>query len=173
MSTTASAPAASAVRSTVPAFPGSRTWASTATSFGRAASTSANGVSMKRQRATMPCGVTVSQIPAITSSVAVSTGSPSASADSTIPACRSAASTVAYTSTTTCSPEPGSRPYATASRTACGPSARKRRSLPRWLRLASLRAAMTRGERREVSRGVSVLGMVSSLYWRLCGDAAR
>ena len=60
-STTASAPAASAQRITVPALPGSRTSAQTATSRGRPpSSTSARGSSRKRQTATMPCGVTVS-----------------------------------------------------------------------------------------------------------------
>ena len=44
VTTTASAPAASATRRTVPALPGSRTWASTQTQRGRAASTSSSAV---------------------------------------------------------------------------------------------------------------------------------
>ncbi len=43
VSTTASAPAASAARRTVPALPGSRTWHSTAISRGRASRTSLKG----------------------------------------------------------------------------------------------------------------------------------
>ena len=67
---TASAPAASAARSTVPALPGSRTWHSTAISRGPASSTCSRLTSRKPQTATMPCGVTVSAIAASTSSVA-------------------------------------------------------------------------------------------------------
>ena len=60
-STTASAPAASAVRMTVPALPGSRTSAQMATSRARRPQRRrASGTSRKRQTATMPAGVTLS-----------------------------------------------------------------------------------------------------------------
>ncbi len=61
------APAASAVRSTVPALPGSRTFASTATSRGRAAVRSASGTSTKLQTASRPWGCTVWVSAAMTS----------------------------------------------------------------------------------------------------------
>src|SRR5262249_45975248 len=67
---------------------------------------------------------------------------------------RSSASRVAKTSRTQAPPGPS---YASASRTACGPSARKRRADMREARRASFRAAFTR-----VERGVSGSGPVTT-----------
>src|SRR5918992_556505 len=141
---TNSDPAASAVRSTVPALPGSRTWASTVTSGGAGASALVRETSTNAQTASSPCGVTVCARSAMISPVTRSTGTPDASARSTSSGCLASASVVVNSSTST----PG---RSSASRTACGPSVRKRRSRRRKARLASRLAAFTRGERMEVS----------------------
>ncbi|CAM5711888.1 hypothetical protein SCANM63S_09693 [Streptomyces canarius] len=167
---TASAPAASAQRSTVPALPGSRTWARTATSFGRAARMSSNGVSRNRQTPTRPCGVTVVEMSAMTSSDARCIRAPASRAAPMMSAYRSAASTVANSSTRVGTP---STRCPAASRTACGPSARNSRSFPRKFRLASRRAAETRVERGEISSGVGILWVTFSEFQRAAGPVPR
>src|ERR1700761_154443 len=140
--TTASAPAASAARSTVPALPGSRTFASSATrtGAGRAAATRSSGTSTKSHTASRPCGVTVCASSLITSPLTSWTSTPAAAARATRPACRIWAGAV------TKSPLIPA-PAASASVTACGPSARKARSRCRSARLVSRRAALSRGLR--------------------------
>src|SRR5882724_3401515 len=134
------APAASAVRSTVPALPGSRTLASTATRRGRAAASCARGMSRKWQTASSPWGVTVWASSAMTSPLTVCTGTPQPAASSTRSRCRSRAGPVTNSSVSV----PGRR---RPSRTACGPSARNERDRSRNARLASCRAALARGDR--------------------------
>src|SRR3984957_19402742 len=136
---TASAPAASALRSTVPALPGSRTFASRATRAGRAAVTCSSGTSTKSQTASRPCGVTVWASSPITSPLTVSTSTPASCARAIRPACRASAGAVAKSSRT-------QAPVPSASATACGPSARKARSCWRSARLVSRRAALTRAK---------------------------
>src|SRR6185437_110089 len=133
---TASAPAASAARSTVPALPGSRTFASSATRAGLAAVTWSSGTSTKSQTASRPCGVTVWASSLITSPLTSWTSRPASCACATRSACRAAAGAVTK-SPVTCAP------VARASETACGPSARKARSCWRSARLVSLRAALS------------------------------
>src|SRR6516165_4708945 len=137
--TTPSAPAASAVRSTVPAFPGSRTLASSTTSRGAAAVSCSIGTSTNRQAASRPCGVMVWASSAITSPLTACTAEPCPAARLTSSPYRDRAAAVTNTSATA----PASR----ASRTACGPSARNSRARCRAERRASCRAALTRGER--------------------------
>src|SRR4051812_48541336 len=146
LSTTPPAPAASAARTTVPALPGSRTCARTATSAGRAARTVASGTSTRVQTASSPWGVTVSLIAASTWSVAVRGGTPASGAASSTSGNRAAASAVVYSSRTT-----GGRPAvtaatvaSTASVTACGPSATNRPSRRRAERPVRRRTARTR-----------------------------
>src|SRR6266511_3578479 len=134
--TTAPAPAASAVRSTVPALPGSRVPARTATSRGRVTSASGSGRSRAAQTATSPCGVTVSASPARASSV---TGE-ARPACATSSGWRASAAGVPNNSSTA--------PARSASRTAWGPSTRKRRVSSRSRRRSRRRAATTRGVRR-------------------------
>src|SRR6266542_4685545 len=146
--TTASAPAASAQRISVPALPGSRTWTPTASRRVSRRTASSSGTSTSRHSATTPCEVTVSVIAA---SAASSTGShavPEARARLRRSRCRSSAAGSAYTSTT--------RPVRSASRTACGPSARNRPDLCRNARVASRRACLIR-----VDRGVSRSGLAT------------
>src|SRR4051812_29649489 len=143
--TTAPAPHASAVRSTVPALPGSFSSASATASRGGAATTSAAGTSRSAQTATSPCGLTVSDRLAAAFSVTGRTGTdvlPSRSAEISM------AAGVANTSRT----DAGS---ASASRTACRPSARNAPAASRPARRVSLRAATTRAER-SVSGSVTV-----------------
>src|ERR1700729_288867 len=142
VNTTASAPAASAVRSTVPALPGSRTLASRTTSLGVASARSwSSGTSTNRHTASRPWGVTVWASSAITSPLTACTGTPSAAASSVISSYREPPEAVTNTSVTT---RPG---RARASRTACGPSARNSRVRCRAERRASCRAALTRADR--------------------------
>ena len=94
---------------------------------------------MNRQTPSRPCGVTVWASSVMTSPLTRWTGTPSATAASTTSPWRSLAALVANSSVST----PG-RP--SASRTACGPSARKDRERSRKARLASCRAAFTRGD---------------------------
>ena len=82
VSTTASAPAASAARMIVPRFPGSRTSSQIATSRGEAANTSFSELGDCRATATIPCGVTVSAMASNTASVVYSTSSPASRAAS-------------------------------------------------------------------------------------------
>src|SRR5262245_10785702 len=138
------APAASAVRSTVPALPGSLTFASTATSRGEAPTSSASGISMNLQTASRPCGVTVWASSAITSPLTECTGTAVRATDSTSPACRDLAAGVTKSSVMA---EPFAASWPSASCTACGPSARKSLDRSRNVRLARDRAALTRGER--------------------------
>src|SRR5690606_23275151 len=138
---TAPAPAASAVRSTVPALPGSVTSTSTATSPGRCRSAVASGTSRRSQTATTPCGVTASVSAPAVSSVIRETGTPASPAVATRSGWRAAARSVRNNSRTV----PG---RASASRTACGPSARNRPVRSRSRRRRSLAAATTRRVRR-------------------------
>src|SRR5579872_238735 len=140
--TTASAPAASAVRSTVPALPGSRTLASRTTSRGvPSEKIFSSGTSTNRHTASRPWGVTVWASSAITSPLTVCTAAPSAAASSAISSYRDPPAAVTNSSVTT---RPG---RAMASRTACGPSARNSRVRCRAERRASCRAALTRADR--------------------------
>src|SRR5580704_6030009 len=134
--TTACAPAASAVRSTVPAFPGSRTLASSTASRGTGETASASGTSMKPQTASRPCGVTVWASSLITSPLTTCTGTPAAATAVTRSWCRLCAGTVTNRSLIRA-------PLLIASATACGPSARNARSRSRKVRLVSRRAALT------------------------------
>jgi hypothetical protein len=84
---TASAPAASAVRSTVPALPGSLTLASTATSPMRPEFRRSSGTSTKSQTASSPCGVMVCASSPITSPLTNCTSTPASAATSTRSAC--------------------------------------------------------------------------------------
>src|SRR5580658_7670679 len=174
--TTPSAPAASAVRSTVPAFPGSRTLASSTTSRGDAAVSRCNGTSMNRHTASRPCGVTVCASSAITWPLTASTGTPCAAACAVSSSCRDRASAVTNSSVTTPpapsasgwpdapgGPSPGcgaARLQASASRTACGPSARNSLVRCRDDRRASCRAAFTRGDRMLVTSSLPIMAPV-------------
>ena len=73
VSTTASAPAASAARTTVPALPGSRTWASTSRVRGWEPRTCSKATSTTCATARTGWGVTASAITAMTSAEAVRT----------------------------------------------------------------------------------------------------
>lgn len=121
---------------------------------------SSNGESRNSQTPSSPCGVTVWEMSATVRSSAWWIRTPAARAASMISVCRSAASTVANSSMSVGTPPVR---WAMASRTACGPSAMNRRSLPRKARRASRRAAVTRGERGEISSGVPMGG--GSLLW--------
>src|SRR4051812_14595759 len=153
--TTAPAPHASAVRSTVPALPGSFSSASATASRGGAATTSAAGTSRSAQTATSPCGLTVSDRLAAAFSVTGRTGTDvlrSRSAEV------SRAAGVANTSRT----DPGS---ASASRTACRPSARNAPAASRPARRVSLRAATTRAERSVSNSGTGPPGRERRRRW--------
>src|SRR5712691_8169558 len=143
---TPSAPAASAVRITVPALPGSRMLARITTSRGLAATSRASGTSMNRHTASSPCGVTVWASSAITSPLTACTAAPRRAASAASSPWRTRAGPVRKSSVTVA-------PEASASLTACGPSARNERARFRNARLASWRAARTRGERALVSSG--------------------
>src|SRR5450755_3187518 len=143
---TPSAPAASAVRSTVPALPGSRTLARITTSRGPAAISRASGTSTKRHTASSPCGVMVWASSAITSPLTACTAAPPRAARPASSAQRSRAGAVTNSSVMVA-------PELSASPTACGPSARNERARCRKARLASCRAALTRGERMLVISG--------------------
>src|SRR5262245_24063482 len=140
------APAASAVRSTVPAWPGSRTLARSTTSRGAAAVSADSGTSTNRQTARMPWGVIVCASSAMTSPLTACTAAPWRLACAASPQCRERAAAVRNSSVTT-------PPRASASVTACGPSARNDLARRRSARLPSCRAAFTRGERTLVSSG--------------------
>src|SRR6185437_1934919 len=155
---TASAPAASAVRSTVPALPGSRTLARITTSRGDPATRSASGTSMNGQTASSPCGVTVCASSAISDSSISWIGAPTAATASTSSSCLVRASPVTNNSLIPVLvrgddlPDPpdglgvmACRPPS-ASRTACGPSARNSLDRSRIDRLASSLAALTRDD---------------------------
>src|SRR6185437_15940731 len=155
---TASAPAASAVRSTVPALPGSRTLARITTSRGDPATRSASGTSMNGQTASSPCGVTVCASSAISDSSISWIGAPTAATASTSSSCLVRASPVTNNSLIPVLvrgddlPDPpdglglmACRPPS-ASRTACGPSARNSLDRSRIERLASSLAALTRDD---------------------------
>src|SRR6516165_4107066 len=144
--TTPLAPAASAVRSTVPALPGSRTLARITTSRGAAPVSAASGTSTNRQTAMTPWGVMVCASSAMTSPLTTCTAAPCRLARAASPPCRERAAPVRNNSVTT-------PPRASASPTACGPSARNDRARTRSARLLSCRAAFTRGERTLVSSG--------------------
>src|SRR5580693_6668153 len=150
--TTPPAPAASAVRSTVPALPGSRTLARITTSRGRAASSRASGTSTKRHTARRPCGVTVWASSAITSPLTVCTLAPPRAAWAASSAQRSRTGAVTNSSVM-------AAPELSASPTACGPSARNERARCRKARFASCRAALTRGERALVISGPASAAM--------------
>src|SRR5579875_678234 len=154
---TAWAPAASAVRSTVPALPGSRTLARMATSGGRVpampgpprsfpdpvpgrGTARSSGTSTNPHTASRPCGVTVCARSLMTSPLTVCTGTPARARPVTRSPCRARASAVTNSSAT-------GAPHASASETACGPSARKARARSRNARLVSRRAAFSRGDR--------------------------
>src|SRR5580692_1839088 len=186
--TTPSAPAASAVRSTVPALPGSRTLASSTTSRGDTAVSRCSGTSMNRHTASRPCGVTVCASSAITWPLTASTGTPCAAACDVSSSCRDRASAVTNSSVMS-GPEPAAPsapgrprapsapagpdaprgpspgrgatwPQASASRTACGPSARNSRVRCRDDRRASCRAAFTRGDRMLVTSSLAITAPV-------------
>src|SRR3954470_11767848 len=155
--TTAPAPQASDVRSTVPALPGSLMPASATASRGGFAASRSAGASGRSQTATSPCGVTVSDRPAAPFSVTSRTGT-------AVPASRSrctvAAASVAKTSRTP------SGAVASASDTAWRPSARKTPAASRPARRVSLRAATTRAER-SVSRSTTPPEPSRSAHWPL------
>ena len=122
---TPSAPKASAQRITVPAFPGSRTWAQITSR--RASSTSSQPNRGCRHTATTPCGVTVSDNCRTTASEPHHTG---ISRSSTRSAWRSGSATIT----------PVTRPsVASASRTAWRPSARNSPASSRPRRFLSRR----------------------------------
>ena len=77
---TASAPAASAPRITVPALPGSRTLVRTTSRRGDRSSTAARSTSSGRQTASRPCGAGVSHMAARTSAVTSWTRTPASTA---------------------------------------------------------------------------------------------
>src|SRR3954447_20468174 len=135
--TTAPAPQASAVRSTVPALPGSFSSASATASRGGAATTCSAGTSRSAQTATRPCGLTVSDSDAAALSVTSRTGTGLSASRS---AAAAAAASVANTSRT----DAGS---ANASRTAWRPSARKAPAASRPAGRVSWRAPTIRAER--------------------------
>src|SRR5690349_2259772 len=138
------APAASAVRSTVPALPGSLTLARTTTSRGAASIKAASGTSTNRQTARIPCGVTVCASSVMTSPLTTCTAAPWRLARAAIPPWRDRAAAVRNNSVTTPS-------RASASRAAWGPSARNSPARSRSARLPSARAAFTLGDRMLVS----------------------
>ncbi len=132
--TTASAPAASADRTIVPALPGS--WVSTQIATRRGVSRSAMRWRGCSARATTPCGVTVSDRDATASSETTRTGMPAVPTSSPY---RPAADEPTKISR--------SAPAASPAATACGPSTR---NSPRTRRTAGRRrrrAASTRAER--------------------------
>lgn len=122
---TPSAPKASAQRITVPAFPGSRTCAQITSSW--ASATSLQPKLSCRQTATIPCGVTVSESCRIAASVPCQTGTSKPSRRS---AWRSGSTTITPVTTPSA---------ASASRTACLPSARNSPARPRPRRWVSRR----------------------------------
>src|SRR3954471_5330224 len=156
---TASAPAASAPRMTVPALPGSRTLVRTTSRRGDRSSTAARSTPSGRQTASSPCGAGVSDIAASTSLLTSWTSTPASTAERSSSVCRAAASGEWNRSRMS----PGA--WATASRTDCGPSARKRPSRERTARRANARTAFTRSDRGLVSTEVApargVAGAVS------------
>src|SRR5882757_1217815 len=178
-STTASAPAASATRITVPALPGSDASSSTTTSLGAPASASATDTSIRPHTASRPCGVTVSDSAAAARSVMVETGMAAAEATASSSVLRAAAASVANTSNTLDTRwPPAVRPAASsvlvtasgpenasalvaevsAAPTACAPSARNRPARSRPARRSSLRAATTLGVRSVQIRRASGIG---------------
>src|SRR5699024_7578254 len=171
VSSTRSAPAASAVRRRVPTLPGSRTSWSTTTVAGPAggsaasASATADGSSGGSvPTATTPCGVTrvpwaadAGRSPAA-SPAAVSRTSARRICSSTVR--RGTSARRARVTSSGCSPAAGSvrntssawsGRRASSERTACGPSMRKRPCLRRAERPASAATFRTRSERAEVS----------------------
>ena len=139
---TASAPAASATRSTVPALPGSAMPTSTATSIGAPERASVSGRSSSSHTVTTPCGVTVSDNAAAADSVTADTRAPACAALASRSALRVAKRSVTNTSWIA----RGSRcASSTAHSRALAPSARNRPVLSRSARRVSLRAAETRG----------------------------
>src|SRR5918994_1674845 len=121
LTSTPSAPNASAQRTTVPRLPGSRIWSHRTTS---------------RQIASMPWGVTVSARSARAAAGATETRTPFRAAWSSSQPCRSTTSSATRTST--------AAPTVRASATAWGPSARKRLARSRSLRRSSRRAERSR-----------------------------
>src|SRR5690606_14485345 len=150
VTTTSSAPAASAARITVPALPGSRTRARSATRRGAlAASASSRRTGTIARTARTPCASGL--MTRATSSLAVRTRSPAARASSTISGWR------AWAVSETNSSRTRSGAKRTASRTPWGPSTRK---VP-----VRLRAEAEDGERPDSARTAatrSARGLVSS-----------
>ena len=140
---TASAPAASAVRTTTPTLPGSWACSNPITRRGSDVQISVRGAGI-RATPTSPCGVRVSLIPEMTRSSTTSTSTPAASTRSTSSGNR--ASPVGETNTR--SSRLARNPYSTD----CGPSARKSCSASRTLVWWSFRAALTTPEDFEAGR---------------------
>ena len=140
VNTTPSAPAASAERSTVPAFPGSRT------SWRIAMHPSADSVSMPTSRngdtPTIPCGVTVDVSLPMTSSLTAWTSTP---------AWRARTASGSRSSTT--NRDRRSAGCSNASPTPWAPSTRKQRSSSRKARFFRRTAAATFGFLMDVSTG--------------------